>query len=1302
MKKQNKVVIVGITLLFFLIPLLQNNTNTSFHDPLSNTSQSINLNVEISESFFANFGNVGSNVTTNHFNIDHEGWYGKNFTIFFDNITGQDACKVIQDKTTKFEEKGFTYISDHDLGYNPFAGGEIQQHEISQSFQFDYNVHLDGMEYEFQYTDDEGLEERQYTTRNISVELRTDDSNQPHKTSNFFTDQLNNSIIIGDGRSLDEFLEHNTRYDDLFLKTSVQQSLTSDTKYWFVFNGTYEDNNPDGDYSYYGLWVYYDPTESIGRSTNRSLSECPSGDASDLYFRKGSPSGDYTQNSSFHPYLKLYYRITDYLTPEQIGFNVTSPIHASVSNSKFVTLENINSVNITSFDTNANESVQYWVNANGTLTREYSKESESKYTINENYVNWTIDIPIDELTDDFYHSGRNLSLNLPSEFYEWEIVNSSLTNLPTESHIIRIVANSSNRVAFIDVEERVKRGSQNSMKISGIGTEDVNVSIYNTSNGLAWSNIESMNTDFDFIISEDHALGMYTINVSYNKSYEIGFKSKTFKIYDNDDVDITIQDTSPFGNRNIPNTEVSLNNGSTTYIKQTNSNGDPLTFENIEIGVWYYVNWSLYGNKQADLIFVEDGSANNFVSISSQAYYFTTDIEVNVFQQDGFTPLSCKILLNETQKDAPFGSADFVGFDEAIYNVSVYYNEEIVNTTIFEVWDWGNNNTINVYTQILDEYTLTLTMKDSLYRNINGLNVSIANSTNIISNSQVTNENGLISFGGLPIGTYNVSWTNQNENVYWKHIEIEDNTVETIVIGEMWLFPISPNFIIKDTTFDEYGDRNFGIQSEVELNNTRLSTNENGEVLFMSLTEGVYNISVFYEDTLIFSDTITLRKENATNIEIITEYDGHAFLHQQEITAYFFDIYNRPIPNTNIIILNDYFTYYGITNENGIMVMDNVEFGEYDVIWITDGVMQNKTLHVPFSDQIKNFNATSQYRYNVSVFLVIKDINSRGFRVFVELGNESLSGWTNENGEITFYNIEEGFYEVRVIYNGTILIEDAIEIRKGDMQNYEVTTSINAHPPDYQMPIWGWFLIGLVSILGVLRIRSVKRKHKLEERERTMKKMWGEYKQLYEDEQNIRAVLITHNKSGSLISQWTHKLSVLEDGDKSDLVSGFLDAISKWGREMDWDKPLRKIQWGEYTMFMNRGDYITLTIVSDQELFSQEIHKRIDYVKEMLEKNHEKDFELFNGNVRPFRKLHVSVESTLRLNHQYKFLVNEFNLSKTNEKIRSYLYEMKDKEMYLIDFVEYVEKNVTMVDQLYHWIYLAIIDDVIKFEKTLS
>jgi len=1435
------------------------------------SSSQIDISISLHEEFFASFNSLQENITSNDFTINHNGWTSDNMSISFNNITGKMAIKTIQDEKSSEYTKFFrttTQDSPNKLYW--------MQQEYGQEIKFTKNVYIYASEMQFQFvsssTDSNNAQKVIDTTH---FELRNDNGDdQPHKSNSLISVPLNESWVINKNQSMEDYCDYPNTFTTLLINTSYNYNLAKDTSYWIVFNATGESYTYP-DYTNFGFWAYYNPDLEL-MTKNRSIDALPNGDFSDGFVLTGW-STDWSENANYHPYLKLYYKITDTLLPEEIALNISSPIVSSIGASNFTTLHNLYQKDSTLIQIESNESIQYSPTANGSCYRDYDVSSSSTYKIHENYINWTIDIPISALSESFYESGRNITLDLPSEFYEWEVVNSSTNNLPSTDHYIRVIANSSNHVSFIDVNENVKRGDNMQIIINGFGTETANVSIYNTTHDVIYSELKPFNTIFNVPIAESNGLGIFTINVSYENGEKIGLKSRSFTVYDLESIDITIKDTNPFGNRNLPLTKVSVNNGSTTYIQTTNVDGDALTFIDFKIGLDYYVNWSIGKTEYSQIISLIDKGQTDFILFSDDPYYFDTNIEVNVFQQDGTSPLACTILLNNTQINAPFGSANYIDYRESNYNVSVIYNDDIINSTIFEIWN--ENTTINVYTEILDEYSLTLTIKDSLYRNINGLNIIIANDTEIIT-TQSTNNDGVVGFGGLPIGEYNVSWS-QNNHVKWKLLSIEENTVDTIISDEMWYFDIDvtmtildmtwdengekhlgficdvylnetelstnnngqitfpsikegkyniaikylgeivynesytirkenstsieiitdidahesehqsdfslvlkdiygrtlPNNVeiyvwnstynitynlseegivsitnlnfgeynvswiqngivynqsfwnpyeinngqiellytvpwyfnvnvslnIKDTTYDEYGERYLGLESLVKMNETELITNENGEVIFNSIIEGSYTISVFFHETLIYTNIFTIQKENSSSIEIITQYDNHKFLHQKEIKLQLVDSLNRSIPNTQIFLINANFQYNGTTDAQGFLFLSEIEIGNYNITWEQQyDLYTYYNLSVPFDTEVHIITSVSLYYHTITIQLIIKDTTSemehRGFVCNITLNN--ITKTSNDNGEVNF-DILEGNYTVSIFLHEKLIATRHIEILKDVNQSFIIITEIDAHPPIFKkdIPWWGWIVIASGLIVGLTMVRRIKQKHKQEFIETNLRQMWQEYRHLIEDEQNIRAIMVTHNDTGSLISKWANNMKVLEKGDKSDLISGFLDAISNWVQELDGSKPLEMIKWGDFYILINRGSLISITSISTSPINSKEFLSRIKNTVASIEKHYQDDLVSFHGNIKAFQTLHLDIESKLLLHHQYNIIINRLEIQKADTRIRLYLQEKSNQPIFLLDLIDFIQTNLDIDNELYHIIYLAIREEIIQFKK---
>lgn len=1080
-----------------------------------NSNGKSSISVSISEDILAKFDPI-RNGTSTAFSVDHSGWTSDTISVVFNGITGRDTLETIQSEESSDRTAFFRIASNKVNQYR-------QPQEISQEIRFDKNTHLNYVILQFQFVDSSvSVSDAKVIGSNTYIELRSDIGGQPSKSGYLARSLLSDAWVINKNQTFDSFCDHVNTFTTLLINASIGYDLVANTSYWIVYNSG--NTLPTSDYTYYGLWTYKNTDLSLA-SANRSYDTIQSGgDAGDIWILIDGWNDltDLYQDSSYHPYLELGYKVTDILQSDEIGLNITSPMFTEVLSNR-ARLSNVNSENSTSFTIESSEPIMYNVSVNGTLYRTYKKTINASYTVNPTYVNWTIDLPMDAITDPFFVSGRNISLSLPSEFYEWEIANSSLNDLPQNSHYIRIFANSSNHVAFINVEDRVKRGTQAYITISGVGTQLANITIFNTSGEIIYSEMKRMNEQFSVPIAITHALGTFTIEAFYRYGEEIGYKYRNFYVYDEKKVSVSIKDTDPFTHRNVPNTQVTINNGSNVYIYETNENGDPVVF-NAEIGKEYYVNWTIGEKRYSHILYVPDNDSNSFEFIADAPYIFDTDIIIQVYQRDGVTFLPCNVSVNGTMIDAPSGIGNYRGI-EGNYNISVIYGKEQVFSSRYEIW--RENNTIRIYTDIQTETpykNITIRMLDALERHIPNLPITISNSSGAIG-TEITDEFGECTFLNIHIGTYNISWE-QNGEIHVALIEVSDSGIVEVISKQRWVFSVAYSIVVKDT--DENG-KHRGYQCIVSINGVNKTTNENGEVSFI-LEEGNYTALVYYNGTLVTS------------------------------------------------------------------------------------------VHIS----------------------VLKDVN-----------------------------------------------ESAI-----------IITPINAHPDiiKREIPLWGWVTIGVVSIMGLAGIGIVEKRHRDRIKMQRRVELWRSYRDLFEDEQNIRAVLLTHNQTASLLTQWSHNLPAIENGGKSDLISGFLDAISNWSGELDRDSPLKEIQWGKFAVYIEYGTFCSMSILSDEPIKSETMKERISFTLKSIEEGNAEELKDFHGNVTPFEFLYRPIVSELGLKHQYEGFVNEFAIHRAPEKIRPYLYEKRNRMIRVSEFVESIKGDFENEDEAYYLLYKSIEENVIQFD----
>ncbi|MHA1646871.1 MAG: hypothetical protein ACTSVL_04790, partial [Promethearchaeota archaeon] len=253
-------------------------------------------------------------------------------------------------------------------------------------------------------------------------------------------------------------------------------------------------------------------------------------------------------------------------------------------------------------------------------------------------------------------------------------------------------------------------------------------------------------------------------------------------------------------------------------------------------------------------------------------------------------------------------------------------------------------------------------------------------------------------------------------------------------------------------------------------------------------------------------------------------------------------------------------------------------------------------------------------------------------------------------------------YTYRWFCNGTLIIDEnnsslnLSNCQSGDQIIVEVTPfdgiskgiSINSTKITIQNKIdenparnnnWLWITIPLLALSSFFVMAIMYRKKKMAQNKIPIPVIdeTEEFKKIIDDEQNIRMVFITHSENSTMI---LNRLYGVDDIDnKSDLISGFLTAISNWGTEVKSNADqngLKLLSWKDFSISIEHGEYINIAVVSDIALQSKEMNERISEVVKQFEILFNDELSTFSGKISPFSAFSLQIDDILKTDHQFR------------------------------------------------------------------
>ena len=325
---------------------------------------------------------------------------------------------------------------------------------------------------------------------------------------------------------------------------------------------------------------------------------------------------------------------------------------------------------------------------------------------------------------------------------------------------------------------------------------------------------------------------------------------------------------------------------------------------------------------------------------------------------------------------------------------------------------------------------------------------TIYDENNNLLKEETTNEYGELTFTNLHPGKYFIKETNTNDNyilddkMYEVNLSINENNRVIDVFLEPENYLKKGNLIIKKTDFDNntlIKDTKFIIMKDKEVIYEGL-TNEEGILELDNLPLGIYEIKEVAASTgyvlneLIYE--VNLEQENEdTLIEIKNELEkGNLIIKKTDFDN------NTPIKDTKFIIMKDKeIIYEGLTNEEGILKVDNLPLGTYEIkeVMASTGYVLSELIYEVKLEK-RNEDTLIEIKNELEKGkLIIKKIDANNYEALKETefiitkdGKIIYQGTTNEEGILELDNLPFGKYIVKEIKasTGYIINEEEIDV----------------------------------------------------------------------------------------------------------------------------------------------------------------------------------------------------------------------------------------------------------------------------------
>ncbi|TXT53334.1 MAG: hypothetical protein BAJALOKI2v1_1040012 [Promethearchaeota archaeon] len=280
---------------------------------------------------------------------------------------------------------------------------------------------------------------------------------------------------------------------------------------------------------------------------------------------------------------------------------------------------------------------------------------------------------------------------------------------------------------------------------------------------------------------------------------------------------------------------------------------------------------------------------------------------------------------------------------------------------------------------------------------------------------------------------------------------------------------------------------------------------------------------------------------------------------------------------------------------------------------------------------------------------------------------EDLSDVTNENGEIELsYVLPEGYqsitikltYKTEETYFASTESKQSVNIKLISLGQSYMNTFITLSP-------YIVFGVAAVSTYVVLRQRKLKR----------LRTIWQKDATILDDLLKISHIMIIHKEAGVVIFD---KKVAIEEID-SDLIGGFLQAISSFRREIRKDIEIEKgtqgfeMDYYDFKIVITDGEYIRAALILDGQPSESLKERQIAFTKE-FENKFGHSLSKFDGEIKKFQAAEKLIED-----YFYTSLAYPLQLAKHWEVI-----DLEPLEKDLVEVAEQIqaEKNFFFVSNL--------------------
>jgi hypothetical protein len=316
--------------------------------------------------------------------------------------------------------------------------------------------------------------------------------------------------------------------------------------------------------------------------------------------------------------------------------------------------------------------------------------------------------------------------------------------------------------------------------------------------------------------------------------------------------------------------------------------------------------------------------------------------------------------------------------------------------------------------------------------------IGIQGATIVLGENQLeTNSNGEAIFINVEAGTYEFYITAGGYTPQ-EGLIIVDNDKTIVITLETVVLPFDVTFVVVD-------NQEHVIEgATVTFNGSSLSTNSNGEVVFINIEAGVYSYVVIADGYIPQEGLVTVDSNETIVITL-------------ETVVLPFDVTFVVVDNQEHAIEGATVTFNGSslsTNSNGEVVFTSIEAGVYNYSVDAEGYIPQEGVVVVNEDKL----ITIILEVAVELFDVTFFVHdSQGVPInsaIVDFGESN--GNTNEEGIVIFTDNEAGNYNYSIAADGFHLLENTVFISSDSTFNVILIPSSNPflHSNYHSIELW--------------------------------------------------------------------------------------------------------------------------------------------------------------------------------------------------------------------------------------------------------